>query len=171
MSSFDSRLGRRLSIAGLLATALVTLTCGCGGPSARGDSSTHVLSTKEARRALLQLPYKYSFRRVSLPEGATGALAGKAIGRYHTKLEFGVALGKDPKGVPVPQAGTGEAYGYLYGGFIYTNDLQIPNKRHKWVANPRFHTGAQWNEAINISVAMEEKLCRAATGEPCHEGE
>lgn len=136
-----------------VAVGALSVLVSCGGSSALGDG-----------------PYKYVFRPVKLPEGATGALAGRAIGNHHTKLDFGVALGREPRAVPVPRAGTGEAYGYLYGGVIYTNDLQVPGKRRKWVAGPQFHTAAQWEEGINMSAAMEEKLCEAATGEPCHEG-
>jgi hypothetical protein len=148
--------------------AVALVAVGCGGSAIGDGSSTYILSTKEAKGLLLQLPYRYEFRHVPLPDEASGALAGKAIGR-HSYLNFGVSLGKNPDGVPVPKAGTEEAYGYPPGGFVYTDDLLIRGKNHKWHRPARFHTAAQWNEAGRMEVAMEEKLCKATTGEPCHE--
>lgn len=101
------------------------------------------------------------------PEGATEALAGEATGKHNVVLKFGVALGKHPSGVPVPISGAEEAYGYPNGGFVYTDDLMVPTKARKWVVNPRFHNWRQWHEAGHMEVEMEEKLCEAATGEPC----
>ena len=144
----------------LLLVAIATVGCGFGGP--------RVLSSTEAKHLLLQLPYRYHWRQVELPEGASGALAGTAIGRHRTVFHFGLALGGDPYPVPVPQTGTEEAYGY--GGFVYTDDLEIRGKNGKWEPNPHFRTKAQWNEAGHMEVKMEKKLCRAETGEPCREG-
>jgi hypothetical protein len=128
-----------------------------------------VLSTAQARGLLLNLPYDYTFRHVPLPEGASGALAGRAVDEHHMVINFGIALGKEPKkGVPVPRSGINEAYGY--GGFIYTDDLQVPDGRGGWMVNPRFHTPREWHHAGEIDVAITEKLCRAETKEPCHEG-
>jgi len=160
---------RRYLISALLGVSFVSLTVGCGG-SALGDGSNsiHVLSTAEARRAILKLPYHYTFRHVPLPEGASGALAGRAIDKHHIFINFGIALGEEPKkGVPVPDAGIEDAYGY--GGYIYTSDLEVPG-RHGWMINTRFHTTKEWHHASEIDVAITEKLCRAETGEPCHEG-
>jgi hypothetical protein len=117
---------------------------------------------------LLQLPYRYHWRQVELPKGASGALAGTAFGKHHTVLHFGLALGREPYPVPVPRAGTTGSYGY--GGYVYTDDILVPGKHGKWIVGPQFHTGAQWREGNEMEVQMEEKLCRAETGEPCHEG-
>ena len=149
--------------------AVACAAAGCGG-STSGDS-TKVLSTNEAKHLLLQLPYHYVFRPISVPNGASGALAGKATNGHHVVLQFGVALGRNPDGVSVPRSGTEEIYSYLRGGFVYTDDLMVPtkNKKHRWVANPRFRNVREWHEAGDMEVEMEEKLCEAATGEPCKE--
>jgi hypothetical protein len=153
------------TLIGMGLLALVMGVCACGG-SAKGDG-THVLSSKEAKILLLKLPYRYRFREVAIPEGASGALAGKATMAHGTFLNFGVALGRDPGLVPVPDAGTNSAYGYPRGGFVFTDDLQVAGKNHTWHRPARFHTERQWNEAISIAVEMQKKLCKAATGEPC----
>lgn len=126
-----------------------------------------MLSSVEAKHLLLQLPYRYRWRQVELPEGASGALAGTAFGKHHTVLHFGLALGQNPDGVPVPLAGTSGAYGY--GGYVFTDDILVPGKRDKWESGPGVHTAGQWREGNEMEVQMEEKLCRAETGEPCHE--
>jgi hypothetical protein len=86
---------------------------------------------------------------------------------HHAYLNFGVSLGRHPAGVPVPRSGTEEAYGYPRGGFVFTDDLQVPGKHHTWRTPARFHSQAQLNEATTMLVEMQEKLCEAATGEPC----
>lgn len=147
---------------------LLMLVSGCGG-SADGESSTsRVLKTSEAKQLLQQLPYHYEFRHTAIPRGASGALAGRAANKGVT-INFGITLGRHPHGVSVPKAGTGEAYGYPRGGFVYTDDLRVPGRDGKWMLNKRFHTTAEWHHAADINVAIEEKLCRAATGEPCPE--
>lgn len=158
-----------LKTKGIAACAVLTIAfamSACGG-SADGKSSTRLLSEEESKRLLLKLPLHYEFRDVVPPEGAIGALAGVAMDKHHVKLQFGVSLGRHPRGVPVPKAGAGEAYGYPRGGFVYTDDLMIPNKSGEWVVNPRFHTWSQWRAAGHIEVEMEEKLCEAATDQPC----
>jgi hypothetical protein len=150
----------RISFWALSVVAIAVISCGCGGP--------RVLSSTEAKHLLLQLPYRYHWRKVELPEGASGALAGTAIGGHHTVFHFGLALGRNSYGVPVPRAGTDGAYGY--GGYVFTDDILVPGKREKWESGPQYKTEAQWREAGRMEVNMEEKLCRAETGEPCHEG-
>lgn len=155
-------------VSALLGLAAIGIIAGCGG-AALGDNSSHALSTTKAKRALLALPYHYRFRHVELPEGATGALAGRVVDQHHIAINFGLALGKEAtKGVPVPRAGNEEAYGY--GGFIYTDDLQVPDGHGGWMINPRFHTTKEWHHAADINVAITERLCRVETKEPCHEG-
>lgn len=150
----------RISLGLVLAIAIAVAGYGCG-------ESVRVLSSTEAKHLLLQLPYRYHWRKVELPEGASGALAGTAIGRHHTVFHFGLALGRNPYGVPVPLAGTSGAYGY--GGYVLTDDLLVPGKREKWESGPQYKTEAQWKEGNEMEVQMEEKLCRAETGKPCHE--
>ena len=130
------------------------------------SGSAHVLSTPEAKRLLLQLPYRYEWRAVEAPTNETGALAGTATGAHATVLHFGLALGGNSDGVPVPRAGTSGAYSYPRGGFVFTDDLE-EQRGYSFRPGRQFQTAAQWNEAINMEFEIEEKLCEAATGEPC----
>jgi hypothetical protein len=151
-----------LVVAGWTATG-----CGTGGDTAEGSDGTRVLGPKETKQLLRQLPYRYTFRSVATPKGAEAAVAGRAIGRHHTRLNFGIALGHGHHGVPVPGAGTEESYGYPRGGFIFTDDVFVKGSDGHLEPNPNLHTAAQWNEATSMSVAMTDKLCLAATGEHC----
>lgn len=170
---------RRTTLAQLCAVSLgllgaVSAAAGCGaaasGQEQPNNPTNHprILSTSEARGLLVSLPYRYTWRKVPLPQGATGALAGKAVGQYHTVVHFGVSLGVEAGAVPVPRAGVEDSYDYSAGGgFVFTTDLEVPGKNETVHPGSQFHTRAQWNEATSMEVAMEEKLCRAATGRPC----
>jgi hypothetical protein len=148
--------------------ALAWGMAGCGDDAgAEGDSGERVLSAKETKRLLRQLPYRYEFRSVAIPKGAEAAVAGRAVGRHRTILSFGIALGRGHYGVPVPRAGTSESYGYPRGSFIFTNDLLIKGPNGRLASNPRFQTAAQWDEATSMSVMMTDKLCLATTGDHC----
>jgi hypothetical protein len=155
----------RVSLGILLVSVILAVCCGCGA-SANGEGSVgspRVLSSAEAKRLLLHLPYRYQWRRVPLPEGASAALAGTAVGNHRTILHFGIAFGTEAKPVPVPQAGARDPYDYTQGGgFSFTDDLVIPGGVGK-----QFHASAQWDEATTMEVEMEEKLCKASTGEFC----
>jgi|GEM_PF-2608645 len=161
-----------------LLLALGLLSTGCGGAGedessaegsagAGGQAAPRALSAKEAKLLLLQLPYRYKWRAVEVPENGVGALAGTATGDHGTVLHFGVALGRDTEGVPVPRAGTSGAYDYSQGGgFVLTDDLE-ERKGYSFRPGRQFRTAAQWDEAIDMEFEMEEKLCEEATGEPC----
>lgn len=153
--------GFRLRIAlGLLLIVATTGVGSCGLGSG-------VLSSSEAKQVLLQLPYRYHWRQVELPEGASGALAGTAFGKHHTIVHFGISLGAEPQAVPVPRAGTSVADYELENGFVFNDDLGVAGKKGNVRWGGQFHTAAQWNEAASIVVDMEEKLCKAASGKPC----
>ena len=154
----------------LLAIAtLAWATAGCGDAGAVGSSSgkTRVLSAKETKRLLRQLPYRYKFRRVGPPVGAEAAVAGRVVGRHRTVVNFGIALGNGHMAVPVPRAGTRYSYGFPRGGFIFTSDLLIEGLDGRLIPNPQIRTVAQQNEASDMTVSMTDKLCMAATGEHC----
>ncbi len=146
---------------------------GCGdnagaeGDIAEGSGETRVLGARETKQLLRQLPYRYKFRSVATPEGAEAAVAGRAVGRHRTILNFGIALGHGHYGVPVPRAGTIYSYGYPMGGFIFTDDEFIKGTGGRMVPNPQLHTAAQFDEASHMSVMMTDKLCLAATGDHC----
>ena len=154
------------------ATASLPLVAGCGSVPASGAGSAEpvsgkILTASETKSNLRQLPYRINFRPVALPKGASAAVAERAIGSHQTVLNFGVALGRHPQGVPVPRAGTSELTSYPDGGFVYTDNLQVPGKHEKWEPGPQFHTAAQWREAGHMGVEIREKLCLAATGQVC----
>jgi hypothetical protein len=104
---------------------------------------------------------------VESPEGASGALAGTAIGKHHTIVHFGISFGEEPQAVPVPRAGFLTPSYYWGGGFTYNDDLEVPGKNETVHPGKQFHTAAQWDEATTMAVEMQEKLCKASTGEPC----
>lgn len=131
------------------------------------SAANRVLSAPEVVRLLRRLPYRYTFRPVQPPKGAQAAVAGRALGAHHTVLNFGIALGRHTAGVPVPRAGVSEVTYYLDGGFVYTDDLQVPGKREKWEPGPQFHTAAQWREGGHMGVEIREALCLRATGRVC----
>jgi len=146
---------------------------GCGGDAgaeggiAGGSGEARVLSAKETKQLLRKLPYRYEFRQVATPEGAETAVAGRAMGRHRTIINFGIALGHGYKAVSVPQAGTRYSYGYSRGGFIFTSDLLIEGSDGRLAPNPQLRTAAQQNEASEMTVTMTDRLCLAATGEHC----
>lgn len=165
--------GRLRLLACLLGlAALGWTTAGCGDAGAEGDiaagsGETRVLGAKETKRLLRKLPYRYKFRPVATPEGAESAVGGRVIGRHRTMVNFGIALGRGHKAVPVPRAGTRYSYGYPRGGFIFTSDLLIEESDGRLAPNPELRTAAQQNEASEMTVTMTDKLCLAATGEHC----
>jgi hypothetical protein len=121
-----------------------------------------------AKRALLALPYAYTFRTVVRPKGARGALAGKVVGAHNTVLNFGIAFGRHSEPMPVPNSGISEVG--EYPGFVFTDDELVPGKHETWEPGPQFHTAAQWKEVARMSVAMVEQLCRASTQQACPVG-
>jgi len=146
---------------------LMTVGCAAAGDASSSSGEARVLGPKETKYLLRQLPYRYEFRVVSKPKEADAAVAGRAVGPHHTVLNFGIALGHGHHGVPVPRAGTSESYGYPRGGFIFTTDTFIKGPGGRLEPGPQFKTVAQWREASHMEVMMTDKLCRAATGEPC----
>lgn len=144
----------------LFLTVIAVASYGCGDGS-------RILSSAEAKHLLLELPYQYRWRQVEPPGGASGALAGTVIGKHHTRVHFGIALGSEAEAVPVPQAGTITPVYFPRGGFVFNDDLEVPGKNETVHPGKQFHTAAQWNEAGTMVVEMEEKLCKAVTGKPC----
>jgi len=160
----------RWSVGVLFVFLILTIGCGCGA-AANGEGtvgSPRVLSSGEAKRLLLRLPYRYRWRQVPLPKGASGALAGTAMGKHRTVIHFGVAFGTAAEAVPVPQAGRRNPYDYSQGGgFVFTDDIIVPRSIVPSGIGKQIKTAAQWHEANIMEVEMEEKLCKASTGEPC----
>ncbi len=149
--------------------ALVWAASGCGDDAGAegGGGQARVLSGKDTKQLLVELPYRFKFRPVAEPGGAESAVAGRATGPHHTVLNFGIALGHGHYGVPVPRAGTIYSYGYPSGGFIFTSDEFIEGSDSRMVPNPHLKTPKQWDEVSHMEVMMTDKLCLAATGEHC----
>ena len=130
-----------------------------------------MLTTQQAKKLLLQLPYKYRFRKVELPEGSSGALAGAAFGdRHHVVLQFGISLGTEVQPLPVPQAGIANPYYYWGAGFAFNSNLVVPggdNRKTEYGVGRGIHTRAQWREAMDMEFEIEQKLCEASTGKSC----
>jgi hypothetical protein len=122
-------------------------------------------SEAAVKQLLRRLPYRFEFRPVAPPKGANGAIAGKVIGPHKTIVNFGIALGGEGRGVPVPHAGTLNASGGT--AFVVTDDEQIRGKLGNFEPGKQFHTVAQEHVATRMMVDIEETLCKARTGKPC----
>ena len=171
----DRQVQADLTLAAVVLICVIVMVAGCGA-NAEGSQQTSgdhsprdskILSATETKHLLRDLPYKYSFRSVPLPKGAIGAVAGKVRGSHQTTFQFGVALGRSPYPVPVPQAGIANAVGIPSAGFVFTTNLSVRGPKGNWIEGPEIHTAAQSSESSRMEVAMEEALCRAATGKPC----
>jgi hypothetical protein len=123
------------------------------------------LSAPDAKAVLRELPYRYKYRTVPVPRGATAALAGRAYGPSNTSFDFGIALGDGADAVPVAQAGVSEAVGNP--GFVFTSNLVVPVGRAEWENAKQIHSTKQLHTAADMATEMEEHLCRAITGKPC----
>ena len=142
-----------------LLAALVTLPVqGCG-------DGTKTLSETEATRLLRELPYRFKFAPVAVPDGAGGAVGGTAYGPHRTVVRFGVALGHGAEPVSLgPHTdlanATGGATFRVSSDMMEVIDGRLEIGRH-------VKTGAQWRTTANITVAIEEKLCWATEGQAC----
>lgn len=150
-----------------LITAGVAFTAIAAGIVAlvSGFGATRTLDEAEVRQLLRQLPYRFEFRQVDPPDGASGAVAGRVIGPHRTVVNFGISLGRG--GAPVvlgPGSDTADATG---GETFRVTDDTMVIVNGKLKAGDQFNTAAQWNESSRIVVDIEEKLCRATTGQPC----
>jgi len=137
---------------------------GCGSDQAQDDS---VLTTAEAKQALRVLPYRFKYKDVQKPRGASGALAARVYGPHHVWFDFGISLGFNVDPVPIPPSGTMNAVGNGEAGIVYTDNLLIRDKRGKYSIAPQIHTRAQQKESFHMATEVEETLCKAATGAPC----
>jgi hypothetical protein len=148
-----------LGLVVLLAGVVVALASAFG-------SGTRVLSEEEAKAALLELPYSFEFRDAPEPDGSSGAFFGTATGGHGTVVEFGVSLGSGRQALVLAPGETGEE---ATGGetFLVTSDALDEPSPGKFVAEPRYRTAAQWDELSRVVNAIEQKLCRETTGEPC----
>lgn len=139
-----------------IAIGVALLVSGCG---------TKTLDEAEVKQLLRQLPYRFEFRPVDPPDGASGAVAGRVIGPHRTVVNFGISLGRGGDPVPLgPGTDTADATG---GETFRVTDDTMVTVNGKLKAGDQLHTEAQWNESARMIVDIEEKLCRAITGKPC----
>lgn len=150
------RMTRHLLFLGSSFSILVCAMTGCG--------ETQVLSVEETKDLLRQLPFRYEFREVPTPDGAEAAVAGRAIGRHHTELNFGIALGHGSEPVLLRRS---PAEIDRQRSFIFTSDALVRGSDGRLESAPQLKTPAQWREATNMEVLMTDRLCRATTGEHC----
>jgi hypothetical protein len=95
---------------------------------------------------------------VKAPARDAAAFRGHAIGPFHTVLKFTIGLGRDSMPIPLPGIGTRFA--------VYNGDAEFVFNDNSSVGGD-FASKAQWDEVARMSVDIEERLCRRATGDPC----
>jgi hypothetical protein len=144
---------------GLALIVLLSLSLqACGG-------GTKTLSEAETKELLRQLPYRFEFRPVADPEGASGAVAGTVYGPHHTVLRFGVSLGEEARQVSLgPHTDFGNGGGTETAHVTADETLIVGGKLR---FNPRIKTRAQWQTAGDMHVGIEEQLCKEIEGHPC----
>jgi hypothetical protein len=135
----------RLIVLALLVTAAAALP-GCGSDN---------LSTEEAREAVEGIPYQVS---VHEPDGESGILIGVARGKGNAIVHFAMVTDMDNDAVPsyLRAAADGNLTGG--GGWHVFRDRETPLPGQ---------SPAEYLEQVKISVAIDEALCRAATGDAC----
>lgn len=114
-----------------------------------GSDSDHPLS--EAREAIEAMPYGVRF-----DQGPAGVLIGTISGRNQV-IHFAVAKSLNARGVPARLRRVDRNVGG--GGPFWVWDDAEVRLRHG--------TRHEWEDAVKISVGIEEALCRKATGDPC----
>ena len=151
---------RAVAIVFAVATAIVVVAV-----AVASHSDTKTLSKAETKSLLRELPYRFRFDDVPSPDGASGAVAGRAFGPHRTTIRFGVSLGSG--GAPV-SLGPHTDFADATGGetFRVTNDATII-VGDKLERGPRIVTEAQWRQSATMVVDIEEKLCRATEGKAC----
>jgi len=108
----------------------------------------------EATEAIEGLPY-----RVSMREASEGVLVGTARGHLDAVVHFAVAEGEGepPRDIP-PRLINLDKNVMAAGGFTVWDDSEAPHPGEP---------AAERNERMNISVGIQEALCRKETGEAC----
>ncbi|HTR75329.1 MAG TPA: hypothetical protein VMH33_08755 [Solirubrobacterales bacterium] len=132
--------------------ALVLLAVVAAGFVAERIFGPTSVSMGEARQAIEGMPY-----RVSVGEPSEGVLVGTARTHGDSVVHFAVARSFDARGVPprlrrVDQNVTGG------DGFLVWGDGEV---------RVDGETGRIERERDEVELAVEEALCRKATGKPC----
>jgi hypothetical protein len=159
-------IGFRRRIWSVVCLVVVLLALGCSSCSGQAQDDS-ILTTGEAKRALQVLPYRFSYKGVKRPRGATEAFAARVYGRYRIWFDFGISLGFNGDPVPIPPSGVMNAVGNGEAGFVYTDNLLVRDEHGKYSVAAQIRTRAQYKESLHMATEIEETLCKAATGEPC----
>jgi hypothetical protein len=138
----------------LMTCAAVVLALG-GCSNAQGDDR---LQGGEVRSALTNLPFPYKLWTVKPPVGAEAAFRGVAHGKHKSTLHFAITVGDSPEPILIPKTKLQNPYGSAKAGFVFNSDSAEGTK---------FQTNSQWYAAMDMSVAIQERLCKKATGEVC----
>jgi hypothetical protein len=150
------------------AALLAVVVCLVGTlPAAQAVAAKPVLTRAGAIEALESLPYTYELRSVKPTKGARAAFRGKVTGPDRTLIHIGVAIGKRAWPVPVPLAGTSNWASDPEAEFTFTDDTILKTGPGHFRANPDLHTNRQFRIAGEMTEAMENALCRKATGKVC----
>jgi hypothetical protein len=134
---------------------------GCGGgASASSDvgSGGGGLVAADVRPALSSLPYEIHLHALKPPARDAAAFRGRAIGRFHTVMKFTIGLGEDAMPISIPGIGTRFAVSNGEAGFVFNSNAS---------EGKDFSSKDEWEEVAKMEVAVEERLCRRATGDPC----
>jgi len=116
------------------------------------------LQRGQVRPALQSLPFQYKLWAVKPPAGDDAAFQGVAYGKYGSILRFSIGLGAHPRTIPIPKTKLQSQTGEGETGFAFNSDTADAEK---------FKTLLQWHAAMDMSIEIQETLCRRANGQPC----
>jgi hypothetical protein len=148
-----------LLVTACLLGGVAVAACG-GGASASSDVGPHAggLAAADVRPALSSLPYEIHLQALKPPARDTAAFRGRAVGRFHTVMKFTIGLGEYAIPLPLPGIGTRFAVSNGEAGFVFNSNAS---------EGKDFSSRNEWEEVGKMEVAIEERLCRRATGKPC----
>jgi hypothetical protein len=153
-----------------MAVTICMIATACGGSdstAASGSAHASALSEGQVRSVLMSLPYRYTFREVPIPPGASGAVAGQIHGPRHTDLAFSITLGTGVNPVPVSESGDENVIGVPVAGFTINANTMAKVGPHKWGPSREVSGPGQADVAETMVFHIEESLCKAALHEPC----
>lgn len=141
---------------GALSTVCLAAIFALGGCSnAQGDDE---LQADDIRPALRGLPFRHKLWNVEAPTGDDAAFRGVAHGKHGSTLHFSIVLGERLRVIPIPNTRLQNPLIYSAAGFVVNTDS---------AEGAKFKTQAEWHAAMDMSVAIQERLCKKATGELC----
>lgn len=144
--------------AAILIAVSALMLLGCGGAK--------TLSEEETKQVLREeLPYRFEFQPVEVPENADGAVGGQMYGPHNTVVRFGISLGRG--GDPVSLGPTTDLADATGGESFRVTSNMMEVIDGKIEMGRGIKTGAQWRTSAKMTVAVETTLCEETEGEPC----